>query len=234
MCRRRRTWIRRWSSSTHGEWNWQISGRKVCSSSQSTYLPHNFTRYRRWKRQTYSGHDMDPHPSIHHRRYQVCRTVVFDPSSWLTNVPVKKVFERRKGCYFGVNGRQNHTKKWTYRTFHIVGRMGSLCASKLLYLFCIYLYDYRCALIHCHRPDLLDYDKLDKVRHFDYYDKFKYSSWSCRPIGMGTHCSLSTLPPNIWISRYIVPPRISYFGLTPSQATLRSWGSLWCDPSWWT
>ena len=42
-------------------------------------------------------------------------------------------------------------------------------------LHCLFFHDYRlalirsrsfrCALIHCHRPDLIDYDKLDKVDH---------------------------------------------------------------------
>lgn len=35
---------------------------------------------------------------------------------------------------------------------------------------------HRCALIHCHRPDLLDYDKLDKVRGIDALYLYKHAN----------------------------------------------------------
>lgn len=51
------------------------------------------------------------------------------------------------------------------RTSRIVGLMVSLCvwnSSSQNLLMDLISSNIRCALIHCHRPDLLDYDMLDK------------------------------------------------------------------------
>ena len=78
----------------------------------------------------------------------------------------KKASLRKKGYSSGVNARRNLTKKSTCRISHIVGLMGLHCSCAfsypLLILTEISIF-LRCALIHCHRPDLLDYNKLDKV-----------------------------------------------------------------------
>jgi len=51
------------------------------------------------------------------------------------------------------------------KTSRIVGLMVSLCmwnSSSQNLLMDLISSNIRCALIHCHRPDLLDYDMLDK------------------------------------------------------------------------
>lgn len=77
---------------------------------------------------------------------------------------VRKAFQPKKVYFSGVSARHSLTKKWTFKTSHWAGQMDLLCKcyACVLRSYANRCY-YRCALIHCHRPDLLDYDKLDKV-----------------------------------------------------------------------
>ena len=84
------------------------------------------------------------------------------------HVKAKKAFLQKRAYYSGANARRRRTRKWTSKTFPRAGPMDSPCAfspsSATLYECILTECCRRCALIHCHRPDLLDYDKLDKVR----------------------------------------------------------------------
>jgi hypothetical protein len=113
---------------------------------------------------------MDTHSTLHHRGHQVRPISPYGPTplrSFITSFPkAKKASLRKKGYSSGVNARQNLTKKSTCRISHIVGLMDLHCSCAFLYplliLTKIFIF-LRCALIHCHRPDLLDYNQLDKV-----------------------------------------------------------------------
>jgi hypothetical protein len=96
-------------------------------------------------------------------------THIFLPvSMFITHLSfsVRKVCLPKRASYSGVSARQSHTKKLMCGISLPVGRMGLpclffLCSLRMSHPHCLLR---RCALIHCHRPDLLDYDKLDKVR----------------------------------------------------------------------
>ena len=78
---------------------------------------------------------------------------------------MRKVFQPKRVYSSGVSARHSLTKKWTFRTSRWVGQMDLLCKYYTCVLsFTLMMGRYRCALIHSHRPELLDYDKLDKVR----------------------------------------------------------------------
>lgn len=75
---------------------------------------------------------------------------------------VKKVCQQRRAFCSGVNARLRLTTMSMCKIFHTAGQMGSLCAYSVCWVEGCRLTGRRCALIHCHRPDLLDYDKLNK------------------------------------------------------------------------
>ena len=115
---------------------------------------------------------MDTHSTLHHRRHQV-RHISLPFSNIfvlfiLSFSKAKKASPQKKDYSFGVNARRNLMKKSMYKISHTVGLMDLPCSCAFMSLSLgiltesVYLL-LRCALIHCHRPDLLDYNKLDKV-----------------------------------------------------------------------
>ena len=78
---------------------------------------------------------------------------------------VRKACLLRKACFCGVSARRNPTKKLMCKISPSAGLTDLHCKLQAEY-HCKLFYmtdNSRCALIHCHRPDLIDYDKLDKV-----------------------------------------------------------------------
>lgn len=82
-----------------------------------------------------------------------------------TRLLVKKGYLRRKVYSYGVNGKHSHMMRYPFKTLLTVGLTGLPCMLFLMTSLArqILIQTDRCALIHCHRPDLLDYNSLDKV-----------------------------------------------------------------------
>lgn len=77
---------------------------------------------------------------------------------------MRRVCPLKKGCCYGASVRQHRTKRSTCATLLIVGRMVLHCKAFVWWsLGCFKLILCRSALIHRHRPELLDYDSLNHV-----------------------------------------------------------------------
>lgn len=82
-----------------------------------------------------------------------------------TSPTVKRVCPQKRVFFFGVSERLSRMKKLMFRTSRIVGLTVSPVRPKFSMITPVSDAYKRCALIHCHRPDLLDYDSLDKAWH---------------------------------------------------------------------
>jgi hypothetical protein len=112
---------------------------------------------------------MDARPTIHNSRYQVRylsfaspvdTLIVFVPSSeeGLSAKEGLLLWCQRKTAPYKEVNVQDFSLSWSDGLALFVFLFG--CLASLIRSLCL-----RCALIHCHRPDLIDYDKLDKVMH---------------------------------------------------------------------
>lgn len=114
MFKKRRTSIRRWNSSTPVAWGWQTSAQKVWNvfelSSLDRLTLHKILLMGTWN----------------------SSLGWFGP--WFSDsrlrILVKKAFRRKRGYFYGVNGRQRLTAMWTCKTLLLAGPMALPCQSR--------------------------------------------------------------------------------------------------------
>ena len=153
-------------------------GVKLTNIGPEGNFPHPFrdsiqllARYHRWKPQTHPWNDMDTHFTLHHRRHQVrhisspsltfrsFHIFIFESEEGLSAKEGLLLWCQRKTEPYQEVDVQDFSYSWSDGLALFVRVLASFLGilTENIYSFL------RCALIHCHRPDLLDYNKLDKV-----------------------------------------------------------------------